>query len=420
MKKNNKKTLKLKILSLAVVGTLAISSVNINTSRAQMIVFDPANAGQWIADFAVQMATWYQEIEAYLRQDAQSTYDKITNDLLKLQMSQDVANVEEDDARERRMQGDILSMQNDIRLMPTPEACAEAAIPFNAALSVPRGRGGTRGNPAPGPVAAINAIILENEYRNENTRTAFGAAQFITDGKDKLGTCEGTNTRNGCSGDGTLPGADKNSEVFFGALEKSGASVTGEGNKQTLKKSNNSMDGTQVDIASKAAANIVGFRPNNLTKKQKESKNADIYQAKLEIIQARQSLISSTYADITAMRTAADFGSPDAKSKWEMNLKPIYQQAFKNYKAPEMPSFIDFTSADIMYDLSKLPNSDSPDATLATAKGTNRNNLLMLELIKKQDRTNALLAALLAQQLDPVTPADFREEHSNLNTTSAK
>lgn len=404
------KKLNLKITTIAVASALTIIAPT--QSFAWKIVYDPVN---WLLNYSEVAGTWklvYESFMQGLRQDATNTTIRAGNDLTTLQMEQDNALVQVDDARERRMYADQLTLEKDNALRPTIEKCVEITkvkTTFGGGGQQYMASGGSlsgiRNNTAPGPELARKVILAQMATREENTRTSLGGARAIIEGKQSLGTCEGTNPINGCTGEGSHPGADRNVLSWFGNVDKNqvrngSVTVNGEGKKTSLAIANFSLDGKGVAIAATNAANLVGVLPTKLTHEQ--AKKAPIYQSMWETFMNRQSAVSVAATNVSDWRTSQSLDGA-MSSVWNGKYKSLYQQYFPNLQAPANPSQIDFLKVITMDMYAKSSTEfETTDPATQAAINTSINNLLVMRQLEKQDVTNTLLASILAQQLNPL------------------
>lgn len=336
------------------------------------------------------------------------------NNLANLQLKQQEMYQQTTDARFRRALGDMRTIDEDLNQMPTVEKCIEAT---RGRAMFGGGGGGSSGSPrtatAVGAAGAIAGVGQQFVVQQEVTRTQNAAVQQIVRGKSNLGTCVGTMKINGCSGDGTHPGADADVISWFANVDTTKAknvptvNAGSEGQTKVLTVANLSVDKKGVDIGASVLQRIIGIMPEKLTADQ--AKEASSYQAMWEIIKARASSITAAVANINGWRAAAPL-NPTMQAYWSANADK-YEAYFPDFARPTEPSqyeLLRLMTMDMNEKASKVGEDTDPAAL--SAKALALQNILLLKSLEKQDYTLALLAAQLGQQLNPVDREVMNQE----------
>ncbi len=332
------------------------------------------------------------------------------NNLTKTQIEQSSTYQQTTDARERRAIADTEIINKDMAAMPTIQKCAEvtrAQSVFGGGGSSGGGSGGgsPRSSTAPGGAGAQADVGKQIALQQINTKTKVGAVKQVLEGKSGLGTCVGTMKIDGCGGDGTHPGADRDAmSIYFNVdttKAKNVETVSGgsAGSTKILTPANVSLDGKGIKIASNFISKLVGFMPESLSEAQ--AKEAGPYQAMWEIFQTRSSFVKASLTNVLGWRTAKVL-SPEAKSYWASKSSK-YSTYFPDYNAPVgEPSELEFLRLLVQETNEEAMKNGEDDIIAIGAKSAALNNVLMVKSLEKQDFIIGLLAASLSAQINPV------------------
>lgn len=345
------------------------------------------------------------------------------NNLSNLQLKQQEMNQQIGDARFRRALGDMRTIDDDLAYMPTAEKCVEVTRARGIFGRGPSGGGSSGGSPrsstAVGAAGAMSSIGQQFNIQQEVTRTQNAAVQQIVKNKSSLGTCVGTMQINGCSGDGTHPGADTNMISLFANVDTTQAknvptvNAGSDGQTKVLTPANVSIDAKGVKIATSLMQRLIGFLPEKLTNEQ--AKEASSYQAMWEIINARSSIVSLASANILGWRASGPI-SGNLKTYWDAKSSQ-YETYFPDFKRPEEPSqyeLLRLMTMDMNEEAMKSGEDNSPAAIAARA--LTLNNILTLKSLEKQDYIMALLATQVGHQLNPIDRTLMQQERQRFSS----
>lgn len=338
------------------------------------------------------------------------------NNLTNLQLKQNEMYQQTTDARFRRALGDMKTIDDDISYMPSIQKCVEMT---RARAAFGGGNGGNRTATAVGSAGAMATVGQQFAVQQELTRTKNAAVAKIIQGKNELGTCVGTIKINGCSADGTHPGADADVISLIANVDTTKAknvptiSAGSEGQTKVLTAANVSIDKKGLDISSSVVQRLIGIMPEKLTANQ--AKEASSYQAMWEILKTRASSVSLAVGNVTGWRAATPLNSYMQKY-WDENASK-YSSYFPDFAKPTEPSqyeLLRLMTMDMNEKASKAGQDDSVESL--TARGIALNNILTLKSLEKQDYIMILLATQLGNDINPINRNSMEAERNRFSS----
>lgn len=326
-----------------------------------------------------------------------------------------------DDTNSRRRMADQMMIQSQLARVPSADGCAETAYAG--------GRGAAAGGTATSKAGLDQTSITAMTGTHDQLKSM---AQIVLS-RPSSGFCLSTDVatgRGGCSSQGTMPGAD----VQTTSLTQ-GAVVPGQPTNQSLT--------TAQQKAAQAVINNIAtpFPPEQLPSATAEkSVWGGKYLAMMYVMASRASAAVDALTSIASINYAnpalATSSSVNAASgqfgqTWQSaEVKTLYAKLFPNQVYPTNPSEWEMLRYDIFSRYADADGADSWQAKSASFKPEEalreiaRMEAIQLRLselqIERQQDSNKILAALLAQQLQPVTTDSLHAAYMQASTASSK
>lgn len=337
--------------------------------------------------------------------------------------------IENEDLAARQRMYDERAMAERGSRIPRPSAVNRACV--QATTNAGRSGAGRAGR------AATRSVNDDAVDRYRDARPQIHALIDIAADKRNLGTCSQADIdelRPGCQGatPGDRPSADiKVSSLFDGGKPEETANLT--------------LDKKGFEIGKQVVTNIVAIPPDKLVNKgQKESQAGILYMIDYDRITSRQATAASALADILGFGIGLDVVLDDDDNSaaaekirqaqqaaapflevWGNN-KDEYEEMFGEGTFPEAPSerellrfsvFKHYAGVQTAAEEAGMSQEDRESAMLEIAAISARVNYAILERLEKQ---NAILAAMLSHEMDPLTSADMATRASSLGNQPAQ
>ncbi len=325
--------------------------------------------------------------------------------------------VENDDLAARQRMYDDKMMEVRGASIPKPSNVRRACVQATAAS----GRAGAAR--ASGGAARAAGAALSKRY--DDNRTEIEAFSDAGLNRDKLGVCSSfdvENKRPGCAGRGV--GERPNADARLTSLFDGGMSTASSGPV------NNSIDTKGFAIGQQVISNVVPSPPAKPTNPEfRDTQAGVVYMLDYNRFETRAAVANDALADILAFGVAMNVegASIDPSQSapflqtWGQN-RAEYEEIFGSGNFPEVPSerelvrfavMKDYASVQDAQELGAITTEDLARRQFAAIAVGNRVNLEILSRLEKQ---NALLAALLSQQMDPLTTGQMRANLNNSTT----
>ena len=330
----------------------------------------------------------------------------------------------------RRNTMDGVIAQTIANKLPDPRSCSEIPTTGGARASAGGGGGGGGGNAARG---ATEAKVAANAGGAKPSDLAHANTLYV-DHKGK-GYCSiedaqfsGTDKAReafGCSVADThkMPDGDVRVQSIFRPAHdyKNPADVIKYGSSLTF---NNGQKtalpiGDQAAAADDAASNIIArFSPPYLPKEIEQTSNGKILLTQVKVFNARISPAIYALAQASARLTAANVSLPPAKvAEMKTDFDDVYSRLHPGAEAPVALSEAEVMRYEVMRRYADLLGSWNKDLAKASpdmvGKIQAQNQAVELYLLynihERQQETNAILAAMLAQAVNPVTKSEIEQ-----------
>lgn len=235
--------------------------------------------------------------------------------------------------------------------------------------------------------------------------------------RKELGVCtevDVANNRPGCvgAGVGDRPTADMRSDSLFdGGVDP--------------KQSTQSIDARGVEIGKQFITNVAPLAPSKpATKEQQESQGGVAYMLTYNRYTARVSTATDALSQILGFgaQMAPGTAAPYMKS-WSADSAK-YKEIF-GVDQPAMPSERDLLRFDVMKNYASVQDAEemggysADDIAKKQLELSALNARLNFEVLMRLERQNALLAAMVSQQMDPLTSSSMSSSLSNLGNQRA-
>lgn len=328
--------------------------------------------------------------------------------------------VENDDMAARQRMYDQKMMDVRGANIPKPSNVRRACVQATAAS----GRAGAaRGSG--GAARAAGAALSKRYDDNRNEADGFADAGL---NRDRLGVCsqfDVDNLRPGCANRGV--GERPNADARLVSLFDGGMSTAASGPVHL------SIDQKGFEIGQQVISNVVPTPPKKpLDKEISQSQAGIVYMLDYNRFESRAAVANDALADILAFGVAMnvdgasvdpDQSAPFLKT-WSSN-QADYEAIFGAGNFPAVPSERELLRYAVMKDYASVQDANELGAIsteelarrqfAATAVG----NRVQLEILNRLEKQNALAAALLSQQMDPLTTGQMRSSLSSISTQRA-
>lgn len=328
--------------------------------------------------------------------------------------------VENDDLAARQRIYDQKMMEIRGANLPKPSNVRRACVQATAAS----GRAGAAR--ASGGAARAAGAALSKRYDDNRTETEGLADAGLN--RDRLGVCsqfDVESMRPGCAnrGVGERPNADARlTSLFDGGM---GTAASGPVNQ--------SIDQKGFEIGQQVISNVVPTPPKKTTDKETSQSQAGIvYMLDYNRFESRAAVANDALADILAFGVAmnvdgasidADQAAPFLKT-WGEN-RAEYEEIFGAGNFPAVPSERELVRFAVMKDYASVQDATELGA-IAPEELARRQfaaiavgNRVNLEILNRLEKQNALMAAMLSQQMDPLTTGQMRNSLTSIGTQRA-
>lgn len=328
--------------------------------------------------------------------------------------------VENDDMAARQRMYDQKMMEVRGANIPKPSNVRRACVQATAAS----GRAGAA-RASGGAARAAGAALSKRYDDNRNETDGFADAGM---NRDRLGVCsqfDVDNLRPGCANRGV--GERPNADARLTSLFDGGMSTASSGPV------NQSIDQKGFAIGQQMISNVVPTPPKKPADKQiSQSQAGIVYMLDYNRFESRAAVANDAMADVLAFGVAMDVEgasidpslSAPFLQTWGQN-QAEYEKIFGAGNFPRAPSerellrfavMKDYASVQDATELGAISTEELARRQFAATAVSNRVNLEILSRVEKQ---NALLAALLSQQMDPLTTGQMRNSLTSIGTQRA-
>ena len=289
---------------------------------------------------------------------------------------------------------------------PNPMACEEGIISSQLGARNAFGDTSKATNIAASKISAsVDKTIAS--AKNELAHTA----GFIEKHYSKY--CSEVDSKAGrCSGSSKMPDADSRVQSIFYPADNFQ-------NQQSAKQSI-TFTSEQFEAASDAVVNILGrYSPPTLPKSVSETPAGKMYNIKMKVFQSRISPANFVLTNIAARRGQAELSS-GAQTTWNEASKS-YSDIFTGTQAPSKPSEAEAMRLEVMrrfadpryYKNNMAKDSDLANSLVELAQNDAIELKLLWDLHSRLEEDNALLAATIAQLLNPISKTEIENNYSN-------
>lgn len=369
---------------MAAVGMMAVLSVP-SVSHAQWAVSD-SGAYEWLKKIIQGNELTAKAVDAAQEQREEARYQ------------QDV---------QREIQR--RNIESAVSLQPTGRACAERTS--SRVAGVGRAGGGRS-------AAAIAKSVNDSREFTANPTDALEQALNVKNKDTDLCTSSDARLadkrRLACSGEGLKADAQRKAGSVFAAAGTGSTVVldaAGRPRNATMAEASYSMDAKDQLIASSAIKNIVtALPPTALPPEAEATGSGRAYRGLQEKYEARMSTATEALSHMASKNFIPDPSTltADQRNAWlkqETKFRELYGNRRDWAKAGpsqnEAMNLLVFGTDTDTYKKSLLVPSD--DLLRALINSVNIGNQLQLTAVRQSERATAVQAALLAQQLEPIT-----------------
>jgi len=328
--------------------------------------------------------------------------------------------VENDDMAARQRMYDQKMMEVRGANIPKPSNVRRACVQATAAS----GRAGAAR--ASGGAARAAGAALSKRYDDNRTEAEGFADAGIN--RDKLGVCsqfDVDNLRPGCANRavGERPNADARlASLFDGGM---GTASSGPVNQ--------SIDQKGFEIGQQVISNIVPTPPKKPTSKEiSQSQAGIVYMLDYSRFESRAAVANDALADVLSFGVAMDVEGASIEPSlsapflqtWAQN-QGEYEKIFGAGNFPNAPSERELLRFAVMKDYASVQDATELGAISAEElarrqfAATAVSNRVNLEILNRMEKQNALMAALLSHEMDPLTTGQMRNSLTRIGTQRA-